>query len=32
VGHIVPVVRRSNRVLPKVGERVVEVVRGWRGE
>jgi nucleoside phosphorylase len=26
VGHIVPVMRRSHRVLPRVGERVVEMV------
>ena len=29
IGHIVGVVRRSNRVLPLVGKRVVEVVRKW---
>ncbi len=29
IGHIVGVVRRSNRVLPLVGKRVVEVVREW---
>lgn len=29
IGHIVGVVRRSNRVLPLVGKRVVEVVRAW---
>lgn len=26
IGHIVPVIRRSNRVLPQVGRRVVEMV------
>ena len=29
VGHVVGVLRRSNRVLPRVGVRVVEVVRAW---
>ena len=29
IGHIVGVLRRSNRVLPLVGRRVVEVVRAW---
>ncbi len=29
IGHIVGVVRRSNRVLPLVGKRVVEVIRNW---
>jgi hypothetical protein len=30
VPHIFGVLRRSNRVLPLVGERVVELVRAWR--
>jgi hypothetical protein len=29
VGHIAGVVRRSNRVLPLVGRRVVEIIRMW---
>lgn len=29
IGHIMGVVKRSNRVLPLVGKRVVEVVREW---
>lgn len=32
VGHIAGVVRRSNRVLPLVGRRVVEIIREWRSE
>ncbi len=29
IGHIVGVMRRSNWVLPRVGRRVVEVIRAW---